>query len=127
MIHRNTESMLEEEVREAAQNGNSKKPIAVLRITVRSGQPCWTMRIYKITATTATEPITVTPAPAAINKSMSLVVQGRAKRSGVKGWLLTRRYTVTNRPWPKPALGFGSRSVSSSPAMLTDIFDSVPS
>jgi hypothetical protein len=47
------------------------RPIAVLKITIRSGQSCRTMRVNKITAA---DPITVMAAPTAINTSMSLVL-----------------------------------------------------
>lgn len=51
------------------------KPTTVLKITMRSGQTCRTIRVHRVTAA---EPITVTPAPAAINTSMSLVLWAKA-------------------------------------------------
>jgi len=47
------------------------KPTTVLKIAIRSGQTRRTKRLHNVTAA---EPITVTPAPAAINTSMSLVL-----------------------------------------------------
>ena len=71
-------------------------------ITVRSGQPCRTMRVYKITAT---EPIAVIPAPAAIHRSMSLVLfkAGRNARESKVGCSLADTRSQTdlglNRHW----------------------------